>query len=112
MEHFEIVQEENLQICYPFGPLMSDKAADEFIKVVDDAGNTEHKNLIINFSKATILGSLAIGSLVRAQAHFHKIDGQIAFCCFPEEVKKVLEMTRVLSIINAYDTLEEARKAF
>jgi anti-anti-sigma factor len=112
MNFFKIEENEKYTVCRPMGKIMSDEATDEFKRITDEIGASDNKNLIVTFEEATMLGSLAIGLLVRAQAHFSKNDGKIAFCCFPAPILEVLKMTRVNTIINTYETFEEAKKMF
>ncbi|OYT14456.1 MAG: hypothetical protein B7C24_18240 [Bacteroidetes bacterium 4572_77] len=112
MKNFEVQELEKGTIIYVSGALMSDDVADEFKHITYQAGERDNKNLILDFSNTTLIGSLLIGLLVRIQAHFDKIDGNIAFCGFTESINDVLSMTKVMTFLNTYKTLEEAKRIF
>ncbi len=112
MDNFRIENEDRGTIVYVKGALMLSDVAYEFQDLVTEAGERESKNLIIDFSEVNLIGSLFIGQLVRSQAHFDKIDGKIGFVNFTKPVKEVLTMTRVNSILNIYDSLEDANRIF
>lgn len=112
MGKFEVEELDRGYIVKPIGNIMSSEDAEEFQEIVDKVADSDKRNLIIDFTKTALLGSLLIGHLVRIQAHFDKKDGKIAFCNFPDAVDKVLKMTRVNTIINTYDSLESAKNIF
>lgn len=110
MSKIKIEHLEKGSVIRPVGNLMSNDDADDFKKITEEISDLEYRNLIIDFSETALLGSLLIGLLVRTQAHYDKKDGRIAFCNFPKPVLDVLKMTRVNTIINMYDDLEDAKR--
>ncbi len=110
MGNFNVEIVEKGTICRLSGNLMSSEDAEQFQNIVDEAANSENRNLIIDFSDVSLLGSLVLGHLVRAQAHLAKADGRIAFCGFSESIINVLKMTRVHTIINVYKDIDDARR--
>jgi anti-anti-sigma factor len=109
---FEVEELDKGYIIKPIGNVMTSEDAEQFQEITDKIANSDKKNLIIDFSGTTLLGSLLIGHLVRVQAHFDRMDGKIAFCNFQDAVDKILKMTRINTIINTYDSFESAKTIF
>ncbi|MDX9789953.1 MAG: STAS domain-containing protein [Candidatus Kapaibacterium sp.] len=90
------------------GGLETDKLVEEFDKVI----NVHKPGLIVDFENTSYLSSILIGILVRMHAKFSERDGKIIFCRLNQTLRNVLKMTKVDTILNITDTLEEAKAKF
>jgi anti-anti-sigma factor len=59
-----------------------------------------HKHIIIDCSQVSIMNSSGLGMLISAQATMKQVGGQCSLRHIPEQVKKLLEMTRLNTLFE------------
>ena len=68
------------------------------------------KNLIFNMEELTFMDSSGIGVLVGRIKQVQKMFGKTAFVYLTNPVRKILELSGILQLVNAYENIEEAIK--
>ncbi|MDT3739059.1 MAG: STAS domain-containing protein [Candidatus Kapabacteria bacterium] len=86
----------------------TDKLVEEFEKTV----LIPNPGLIVDFANTTYLSSIVIGLLVKMHAKFSETDGKLIFCSLNQTLRNVLKMTKVDTVLNIVDTLDEAKARF
>ena len=69
----------------------------ELIKQSIDAGN---KKVLFNLSEMKFINSTGLGMLLTAVSKVRNAGGELALCNLPEQMKKLLQMTKLESIFN------------
>lgn len=68
--------------------------------------------LLVDLKDTGFLDSSGLGALVRALTHSRKEGGQTKLVHAGSQVRKVLEMTKLDSVFEIHDNLEEAVSSF
>lgn len=73
------------------GPVM------EMIKQSIEAGN---KKVLFNLAEMKFINSTGLGMLLTAVSKTRNAGGELALCCLPDQMKKLLQMTKLESVFN------------
>jgi len=92
------------------GKLMGGPETDEFRKCVKDLQKKGVDNLILDLGHVRWINSAGIGALISGFATFKRSKGTIKFVNLSPKVKDVLTITKLSTILDIYDSLENARK--
>lgn len=87
----------------------ADRARERIDKATD---NYEAKNLIFDFSKVSFMDSSGIGMILGRYRRMGEQKGKIAITGCSQTIKNILNMAGVFSIIDYFDTKEEAVASF
>jgi len=69
----------------------------ELIKTSIEAGN---KKVLFNLSEMKFINSTGLGMLLTAVSKVRNSGGELALCSLPEQMKKLLQITKLESIFN------------
>jgi len=67
-----------------------------------------HLTILLNLKNLSRMDSADIGNLIRANISLRRSEGRIHICMVESEIRKLLEMTRLDSVFDIYQTEEEA----
>ena len=70
------------------------------------------ENLIFDFTKVSFMDSSGIGMILGRYRKMGEQEGRIAICGCSKPVRSILNMAGVFSIIDYYNTREEALESF
>lgn len=111
-KYFTIRKAEDITVITFLFAELSLKQIEEFKSLfyclVTDADN----KFVINMRMCSFLPSLVLGVLVGFDAKVKKENGRMVFCCLTEQVRTILEITRLVLIFEVYNTEEAALSAF
>lgn len=68
--------------------------------------------LILDFSSVTFLDTAGVGALIQIRTSFHQEGRKLALAGLSKQVRAVLQITRVLSLFEVFDSLAEAEQHF
>ena len=71
--------------------------------------NKKIKKVVLDLSKVKMITSSGIGIFLNIN---QSLKSQLKLAASNDEVKKVLELTKVTSVINLFDTVDEALDSF
>jgi anti-sigma B factor antagonist len=71
-----------------------------------------HRSIVLNLGEVGFIDSSGLGAMVRILASTHQARGDLKLCEVPEQVRKVLEMTRLTTVFDAHESEEKAVAAF
>ena len=71
--------------------------------------NKNIKKVVLDLSKVKMITSSGIGIFLNIN---QSLKSQLKLAASNDEVKKVLELTKVTSVINLFDTVDEALNSF
>jgi anti-sigma B factor antagonist len=83
-------------------------ALNERIHALVDRG---HRQVVINLAQVDYVDSAGLGELVNAQAILSKAGGRLRLAAATQRVRELLSVTRLLTVLQAFDTEAEAIKS-
>lgn len=91
--------------------------SEEVIQVIFDqilawVNNFGRNNLVLNLAAAEFLPSMALGKMVMLNRRVKSANGRLALCNLTPLVEQDLDITKLTTIFNIYDTEEEALQSF
>ncbi len=72
----------------------------------------DRRLILMYLCEVGFIDSSGLGTMVRALASTRQARGELKLCNVPETVRKVLEMTRLITVFDLYDSEEKAILAF
>jgi anti-sigma B factor antagonist len=69
-------------------------------------------SIVLNLGQVGFIDSSGLGAMVRVLASTRQARGDLKLCDVPEQVRKVLEMTRLTTVFDAHESEEKAVAAF
>jgi anti-anti-sigma factor len=69
-------------------------------------------NILINFAGVSYLDSSVVGEIVRTLATVSRTGGKLKLLNLPERVKRLLSMTRLITIFEIHESEDEAVRSF
>jgi anti-sigma B factor antagonist len=86
-----------------------ERAIREAVKGLADSTTA---NVLINFADVTYVDSSIVGEIVRALTTVSRRGGRLKLLRLPERVRRLLSMTRLLTVFETYETEDEAIRSF
>lgn len=68
------------------------------------------KNLIFNMEHLSFMDSSGIGVLVGRLKQIQKLNGKTALVSLNKTIKKILELSGILKLVDAYENIDDAIK--
>lgn len=90
------------------GRLVMGEGSDQLDKEVQQRIQAGAQALVLDCAKVPAIDSQGIKSLVRGAISLQKRDGKLVLLRLTPRVREVLEMTRLLTVLEAYDDEEAA----
>lgn len=72
----------------------------------------DRRAILLHLGEVGFIDSSGLGTMVRALASTRQVRGDLKLCNVPDNVRKVLEMTRLTSIFDLHESEETALNAF
>ena len=69
-------------------------------------------SIVLNLGEVGFIDSSGLGALVRVLASTRQARGDLKLCDVPEQVRKVLDMTRLTTVFDTHESEEKAVAAF
>ena len=89
------------------GPFMQEM--NETLHKLIDEGK---KNIVVDMSGVSLVTSSGIGIMISAHTTMKNAEGNIKFCHFSDRVRGVLSITKLDSVFDYFETVDEALKSF
>lgn len=70
------------------------------------------KNLILDLSEVKFMNSSGLGMMISGLTTVKKEGGMLKLACVAEKIQSLLMITKLITIFETYDTIEEAIKSF
>jgi anti-sigma B factor antagonist len=94
------------------GELMGGTEADEFRAIIDDALSAETNQVVVDMANVKWMNSSGQGMLVGAVAKLRSTGGDLKLANLSERVRRPLQFTRLDSVFEQFDSVDEAIKTF
>ena len=103
---FDVIDE--TLIVELFGEIDHNQVAKGRERIDHALDNYKTKNLIFDFSKVSFMDSSGIGMILGRYRKMGEQSGNMAIVCCSKTVRSIMNMSGVFSIIDYFDTREEA----
>lgn len=102
----------NTLVAELFGELDHHAAESARDKIDDALDNHGVKNLVFDFTNVSFMDSSGIGMVLGRYRRMADTDGKIAIVSCSKTMRNILNMAGVFSVIDYYNTKEEAVEGF
>lgn len=72
----------------------------------------DRRSIVLNLGEVGFIDSSGLGTMVRALANTRQVRGDLKLCDVPENVRKVLDMTRLTTVFDSHESEEKAVASF
>jgi anti-sigma B factor antagonist len=72
----------------------------------------DRRDIVLHLGDVGFIDSSGLGTMVRALANTRQVRGDLKLCNVPENLRKILDMTRLTSVFDAHESEENAVAAF
>lgn len=72
----------------------------------------DKKNVVIDLSGVKFMNSSGLGMLIGGLTTLKKADGVLKLASVTDKIESLLMITKLITIFDSYDTVDEAVKAF
>ncbi|MGB8013598.1 MAG: anti-sigma factor antagonist [Terriglobales bacterium] len=72
----------------------------------------DRRSLVLHLGDVGFIDSSGLGTMVRALTSTRQVRGDLKLCNVPDNVRKILEMTRLTSVFESHESEEKAVAAF
>jgi anti-sigma B factor antagonist len=107
---YTISKEEEIVIVYLEGNLIANHQIDDLQNELDFHLNDEDLKLVLDLSKMEYMNSTGLGVLIHIFTQVRNNGGEVVLVNIPENINKLLLITKLNSIFNVEETLEDAKK--
>lgn len=109
-----IVQKENghVLVIELEGELMGGPESDEFRSIIDNAIKDEKNLVVIDMGKVNWMNSSGLGMLMNALTNLRSSGGDLKLANLSERTRRPIQITRLDSVFEEYDTVDKAVKTF
>ena len=80
--------------------------------VITAVGRQNARNLVIDFNRVEIVGSIMISAIIKLARKITAKKGQAAFCSASETMKEVMQSMNLTRLWPYFESQEEAIKSF
>jgi anti-sigma B factor antagonist len=94
------------------GELMGGPESDEFRTVVDNAIKDNKNKVVLDMSKVNWMNSSGLGMLMNALTNLRSSGGDLKLANVSERARRPIQITRLDSVFDEYDSVEEAIRTF
>ncbi len=94
------------------GELMGGTEKDQFRGLVDEAIKNNKNKVIVDMSKVKWMNSSGLGMLMSALTSLRSSGGDLKLANVSENVRRPIQITRLDSVFEEFDSIEEAMATF
>jgi anti-sigma B factor antagonist len=99
-------------VCVELGGYIDQSNSDKVQKVFDNLFNSQHFNLIYDFSQMVYMSSAGWGIFVGEVKRFRENGGDIKIANMNSEIYEVFQMLEFYHILEDFNTIDEALESF
>ena len=107
---YQIKTEEELVIVTLSGNLINKQQAGDLMNELDFYLNEGLNKVVINLDDMMYMNSTGLSVLINIFTKVRNGDGEVVLVNIPEKINKLLLVTKLNSIFNVENTLEDAKK--
>ena len=107
---FDIEKADGLMLISLKGNLMSREQAQTLLNEIDFFFNEGLKKIIIDLSEMQYMNSTGLSILINIFTQARNKGGEVVIANIPEKINQLLIITKLNSIFNIEETVEDAKK--
>ena len=104
--------ENGIVILEPKGKIMGGPDATLLHDQLHDFIDKNMKKVIIDLSKVEWMNSTGLGILISGLTTLRNNGGELKLACVTEKIESLLTITKLITVFDSYDSVEEALKSF
>lgn len=109
---YKIESKNNVNIITMEGSLLADVQSRDVLQKVSELILDGQVNFVVEMSELKFINSSGLGMLLTCLTKSRKAGGEVILANIPEQVSNLLVITKLNSIFNTTDSLEEALEQF
>lgn len=109
---YSIELKDNVNVITMEGSLLADVQSRDILQKVTELIQDEQVNFVIEMSELKFINSSGLGMLLTCLTKARKAGGDIILANVPEQVNNLLVITKLNSIFNTVDSLDEGLGKF
>ncbi len=94
------------------GKILIGDSSDVLREAIKETLAKEEKNIILNFDSVPYLDSTGLGEVVRSYTSVKKENGKIKIANLTDKVEDLLSVTKLITVFEVFDTVDEAVESF
>lgn len=94
------------------GRLVAGDGDQLFIETVNRLAQIDRLNVLLNLAEVPYIDSGGLGAIMSKYITLCKRNGQLKLCCLRERSFRVLNMTRLLTVLESFDSEADALRSF
>jgi anti-sigma B factor antagonist len=94
------------------GKLTAEQGAGKVFETVSQLVREDRKQILVNLSGVDYIDSVGIDSLLSSHTTVLSSGGQLKFCCLNERPRRLLEMTRLVTVFDTFQDEDQALDSF
>ena len=103
---------DNVAVIHLEGKVMGGPDAAKFHEKVHEFIESGLKNIVVNLAKVEWMSSVGLGMLISALTTIKNSEGQLRLANITDNIESLLTITRLVTIFDTYDSLDEALESF
>ena len=103
---------DNVAVIHLEGKVMGGPDAAKFHEKVHEFIESGLKYIVVNLAKVEWMSSVGLGMLISALTTIKNSEGQLRLANITDNIESLLTITRLVTIFDTYDSLDEALESF
>ena len=108
----KVVEKYNAVVIELKGNVMGGDDTKEFNELLHKFLDAGKKNLVVDLSDVKFMNSSGLGMLIGGLTTMKKGDGYLKLARTTEKIESLLVITKLITIFESYDSVDEAIKSF
>jgi anti-sigma B factor antagonist len=94
------------------GKIMGAPDEELFRSKLSELAQQNKRQVVVDLAGLEWINSKGVGILISGLTTMRNNDGELKLACVSKKVKSLLELTRIITLFEDYETVEEAVKSF
>jgi anti-sigma B factor antagonist len=108
----KLVEKYNAVVLEMVGNMMGGPEAQEFSDTLHQCVTDGKKNIIVDLSEVKFMNSSGLGMLISGLTTMKKEGGNLKLANVTDKIHSLLLITKLVTIFESYDSLDEAIKSY
>lgn len=109
---YSILEKKNCVIVAFKGKIMGGPDSAKFREEINGFIEDGKVNIIGDLSEVEFMNSSGLGVMIATLTSLRKKDGDFKLCSATDRIKSLLRVSKLFTVFDMYDTLDEAIKAY
>ncbi|MBL0310775.1 MAG: STAS domain-containing protein [Bacteroidetes bacterium] len=94
---------DGILVIYIEGNLLGEHTNGVVMDLIKNQVDTGNKKVLFNLGEMKFINSTGLGMLLTAVGKVRNSGGELSICSLPDQMKKLLQMTKLESIFRSFD---------